>query len=128
MSAEQRERPLLAIMLLSAEAEKLRSALILARCEIALGGAARLFIQGPATTLVIPPISAADDEACAAAGEPRLGQLLDEALADGLSVMLCETGLTIARSDQSRIDPRIEISGPIAFLAGIDKEMRLLTI
>lgn len=118
----------LAILLVSDDATRLRAALVLARTEIALGGAARLFLQGEAATLLRPPISSPRDAAWRKAGEPMLAVLLDESLADGVSVSLCQSGLALAGFDAGELDPRIEISGPIAFLAATGPGVRLLAL
>jgi predicted peroxiredoxin len=121
-------RPPLAIILVTHDPARLRAALTLGRAEVALGGAARLFLQGEAAQLLRPPVSEPRDAAWAAAGEPTLAQLLDEALDDGVAVSLCQSGLAMARLDAETIDGRLEISGPIAFLGAAGPDIRLLTL
>lgn len=119
-------RPPLALMLVGADAARLRAALILARSEIALGGSARLFIQGEAVSLLRRPMISPQDEAWRAAGEPTLAALLDEALEDGVAISLCQSSLAMAAMEAGMLDPDINLSGTIAFLAEIDPDMRLI--
>lgn len=120
------ERPPLALIVVSPDPTRLRAALVLAHCEIALGGQARLFLQGEAVPLVRQPVTAAQDGAWRAAGEPALAELLDEALKDGVAISLCQTGLAQAGLQASALDMRIELSGPLAFLAAVGPDVRLL--
>ncbi len=121
-------RPPLALMLVSADASRLRAALILARSEIALGGSARLFIQGEAAALLRRPMTSPQDEAWRAAGEPTLAALLDEALEDGVAISLCQSSLAMADMMASDLDPDVVLTGTIAFLAAAGADVRLLTL
>ncbi|MBO9576757.1 MAG: DsrE family protein [Sphingobium sp.] len=121
-------RPPLALLLVSADPARLRAALTLGRAEIALGGAASIFLQGEAAALLKSPIADPRDTAWAAAGEPTLAALFDEALDDGIAVSLCQSGLAMAGIEASVLDPRIVLTGPIAFLSNVGDEMRLLTL
>ncbi|HEY1124216.1 MAG TPA: peroxiredoxin [Sphingobium sp.] len=121
-------RPPLALLLVSADPARLRAALTLGRAEIALGSEASIFMQGEAAALLKPPIADPRDDAWVAAGEPALGQLLDEALDDGVAVSLCQSGLAVAGIGAGMLDPRITLTGPIAFLAEVQGEMRLLAL
>lgn len=122
------ERPPLALILVSPEPTRLRAALALARAEVALGSAARIFLQGEAAALLRPPISAPQDAAWRAAGEPSLAALLDEALDDGVAISLCQSGLALTGLSAEDIDQRIELSGPVAFLAAAGAQIRLLSL
>lgn len=121
-------RPPLALILAGADLARLRAALVLARCEIALGGTAQLFVQGEAVPLLRLPIAAPQDDAWCAAGEPMLAELLGEALADGVAISLCQSGLAMAAMTASDVPAGILITGPIAFLAAIDAQTRLLIV
>lgn len=118
----------LALILISADVARLRAALILTRAELALGGAARLFLQGEAAALLRPPVCDPRDAHWIAAGEPSLAVLLDAALDDGVTLSLCQSGLAMAQMDAATLDPRIELSGPIAFLAAAGPDTRLLAL
>lgn len=119
-------RPPLALILANADPTRLRAALVLARCEIALGGSARLFLQGEAVTLLRAPIVAPRDEAWYAAGEPPLAVLITEALEDGVLLSACQSGLAMAGMTATDLPPGVVPSGPIAFLAAVRAETRLL--
>ena len=85
-----------------ATADDLATALTLALAQRALGGAARLFVDGAAVALV----GGADG-------------LLDEALADGIAVTLCQTGLAAAGLEAARLDSRLGYGGLLGMLAGL---------
>ena len=126
MTAGPPERSLLACVIVENNAERLRAALIVARCEVALGGEARLFLQGPAVGLLHPPIESDQDATWLAAGEPALGALLLEALDDGVAISVCQSGLVMARMPADGLDKRVAIGGSVGFLAALDSNARLL--
>ena len=118
----------LAILLVSDDPARLRTALTLARTEIALGGTAQIFLQGEAAPLLRSPITSPRDADWLAAGEPNLATLLDEALEDGVAISLCQSGLAMANIKAHELDSRLTFSGPVAFLATITQGVRLLSI
>lgn len=118
----------LALLVVSADPSRLRAALTLARAEVALGSKAAIFLQGEAAALLKPPIADVRDRAWLAAGEPSLVQLLDETLDDGVAISLCQSGLAMAEIRASDLDPRIALTGPIAFLSEVHGETRLLAL
>ena len=122
------QRPPLAILLVSDDKARLRAALMLAHAEIALGGTAQIFLQGEAAAMLRPPIAAPQDADWLKAGEPSLATLLDEALEDGATLSLCQSGLAKAGMEADALDPRIMLSGPIAFLAAAGPGVRLLSL
>jgi predicted peroxiredoxin len=121
-------RPPLALLLVSHDFARFRAALAFARAEVALGGGASLFLQGEAAALLCPPVADPKDAAWTAAGEPALASLLDEALDDGVTISLCQSGLAMASIDAATLDARIEVTGPVAFLAKAGPDMRLLAM
>ena len=118
----------LAILLVSDDPGRLRTALTLARMEIALGGSVQIFLQGEAAPLLRTPIASPRDADWLAAGEPSLATLLDEALEDGVTISLCQSGLAKAGFDAGELDPRIAMSGPTAFLSAAGPGVRLLAL
>jgi predicted peroxiredoxin len=120
-------RPPLALLLVSADFARLRAALTLARVEVALGGTAHLFLQGEAAALLRPPIRDTRDDEWLSVGDPSLATLVDETLDDGVRISVCQTGLALAKLDAAAIEPRIEQTGPVAFLADAAETTRLLT-
>ena len=121
-------RPPLALLLVSADTARLRAALTFARAEIAVGGAAHVFLQGEAAALLKPPVSDPRDADWIAAGDPALADLLDEALDDGARISLCQSGLALAGMNAADLDRRIELTGPVAFLADAGPDMRLVAL
>lgn len=126
MSGPPGHRPPLALILAGTDPARLHAALVLARCEIALGGSAHLFLQGEAVALLRPPIAAPQDTAWQAAGEPPLAALVREAVADGVLLSACQSGLAMAGMTAEELPPGVALSGPIAFLATAGSETRLL--
>jgi len=118
----------LALLVVTADAARLRAALALARAEVALSGEAQVFLQGAAAILLKPPVSDPQDAAWRAVGEPTLADLLDAALDDGVTISLCQSGLAMAGMDAGDLDSRIALTGPVAFLAGAGPDVRLLTL
>jgi predicted peroxiredoxin len=121
-------RPPLALLLTVADPARLRAALMLALCELALGGTARLFVFGAAAGLLAAPVTSPEDDATRAAGEPALAELLDEALDASVPITACQSGLAIAQARADALDPRIAIGGLIGFLAAMAPQDRLLTL
>jgi predicted peroxiredoxin len=121
-------RPPLALLLVSDDRARLRAALAFARAEVALGGVASLFLQGEAAAMLRAPVSDPKDAAWRAAGEPDLVTLLDEALDDDVTISLCQSGLAMAGMDAATLDKRIEVTGPVAFLAKAGPDMRLVAL
>lgn len=119
------ERPPLLLIATTADAERLRGALTLACAESAIGGHVRLFLQLDAVGLIAPPVIAPHDEAHAAAGLPRLCELLDNALDLGVAVIACQSGLALAGVAADALDPRVTVGGPIAVLAETGPKTRI---
>ncbi|WP_156678381.1 DsrE family protein [Sphingomonas profundi] len=114
----------LTIIVADAAPERFRTALSIAAAQAALGGGARLFLQGAAVALLrggeVP-----GDAAHAAAGLPALALLLEEALALGVTLVACQSGLHLAGLDAASLDPRIEQGGLVSLLQGLGDD-RLL--
>ncbi len=107
----------LTIVLASADHDRLRSALGMAAAQAALGGAARLFLDGPAAGLVEPPIASAGDDRHKTAGLPTLAQLVETALDLGVTITLCQTGLALAGISAEQVDLRFQTGGMTRLLA-----------
>ncbi|PTQ12988.1 peroxiredoxin [Sphingomonas oleivorans] len=105
--------------------ERFRAALSLAAAQAALGASARIFCQGMAVTLLRSDLVVPGDAAQEAAGLPRLGQLLDEALALGVELIACQSGLHLTGMDAARLDPRMRTGGFIGLLQDLGED-RLL--
>ncbi|AUW59809.1 peroxiredoxin [Sphingobium sp. SCG-1] len=117
----------LKIVLLTADPERLRGALAAAAAHVALGGDADIFLQMDAAALV-SSTPAPRDAAHTAAGMPTLTALMTEALALGVKLTACQSGLTLTAIDARSLDPRIAISGTVAFLQSVGDTDRLLFV
>ncbi|WP_340264887.1 DsrE family protein [Sphingobium mellinum] len=116
----------LRIIVATADAERLRGALVLAAGQAALGGRASLFLQLDAVTLLRTPISTPRDEAHAAAGLPTLAALIEDAVALGVSLLACQSGLALAGITADALPAGVEASGPLSFLQATSDEARLI--
>lgn len=116
----------LRIIVTTADAERLRGALVLATAQAALGGRAGIFLQLDAVALLRQPMTAPGDAAHQAAGLPMLGALMEEAAALGVSILACQSGLALADLTADLLPAGVEISGPVSFLQETDDEARLL--
>ena len=112
----------LTIVVAEAAPARLRTALLLALAQAALGGRARLFCDGPAVALLRTPITAPDDAAQAAAGLPPLAMLVEEALAAEVRILLCQTGLHLAGLAADAFDPRLRFGGMVGLLAALEDD------
>lgn len=110
----------LKLVILTPDAERFRGALTVAAAHAALGGDAALFLQLDAVALLRPPLAAPQDAAHGAAGLPTLAALLDEALALGVVVTACQSGLALTGLDAAALDPRIHTGGAVGFLQAGD--------
>jgi predicted peroxiredoxin len=116
----------LRIVVATADAERLRGALVMAAAQAALGGRAALFLQLDAVALLRHPMSAPLDEAHRAAGLPALGQLVEEALGLGVTILACQSGLALAGLSAQHLPDGVEVGGPVGFLQQTGDEARLL--
>jgi peroxiredoxin family protein len=117
----------LTIVVASADADRLRSALGMAATQAALGGGARLFIDGPATALLAGPFTSPRDADHQAAGLPTLGELIETTLTLGVAVIACQSGLALAGIAADRLDPRITTGGMAMILASLGDD-RLIAL
>ena len=116
----------LRIVLITADAERLRGALVLASAQAALGGRASIFLQLDAVALLRNPIEAPEDGAHRAAGLPSLRQLIAEALGLDVGILACQSGMALHDIAASDLPEGVSISGPIAFLQQTEDQARLI--
>lgn len=114
------------IIATTAEAERLRGALVLAAAQAALGGEASLFLQLDAVALLRPPVTAPRDEAHQAAGLPSIATLIEDALALGVTISVCQSGMALAGLSPDMLPAGMDMSGPVAFLQQTGADARLL--
>ena len=107
----------LTIIVAGQDPARLRSALGMAATQAALGGPARLFLDGTAVSLLRAPVVGPDDAEHQAAGLPTLGELVDTCFALGARIILCQTGLALAGLAAASLDPRLETGGMTRILA-----------
>jgi len=114
------------IIVTTADAERLRGALILACAHAASGGRASLFLQLEAVSLLKQPISAPRDDAHKLAGLPTLADLIAEARALGVHLTACQSGLALCHLTPHDLPQGMDVGGPVSFLHSTGDEARLL--
>ncbi|WP_343518884.1 peroxiredoxin [Sphingomonas sp.] len=115
----------LTIIAAGADVERFRAALSLACAQAALGGTARLYCHEAAVGLLVPGTDP-DDALRAAAGLASRAQLLEEALASGVTLIACQTGLAAAGVAFDALPAGVEPGGLVSLLADL-REDRLIT-
>jgi predicted peroxiredoxin len=106
----------LTIVVAGTDEERFHAALSLAAASAALGLRSRLFLQGEAARLMRDLRSAADDHR-RSVGVPTLGDLLDEALALGVQLIVCQSGLALAGMHAEDLPPHVTTGGLVELLA-----------
>lgn len=106
----------LTIIVASADEERFRSALEVAAANAALDRTTRVFLQGAAASLLQLPTADAE-ESSGGTGAPTLAQLLEEALALGASVTVCQSGLALAGLRADQLPDGVETGGLVELLA-----------
>ena len=117
----------LTIVIADISSERFRSALNLALATAALGGQARLFLDGEAVSILRQPIAGWEDESYEAAGLPTLPALCAEALDAGVRLILCQSGMAMTGAEPRDYDPRVEVGGMVSLLQGLGED-RLVAI
>jgi len=115
-----------AIIVADANHERLRTALITACAQAALGGAVSFFLQGAAVGLLRNPIEDPDGPRQLAAGLPTLAQLFEETAAMGVGFAACQSSLALLSASAADFDQRIQWAGMIGFLSTVEPDDRLL--
>lgn len=105
----------------------LRAALELAASNAALGGRARVFVQGEAVAALALPLHSVHDEDYRAAGLPTLADLFEEALALGVEAIACQSGLALMGLTADMLDARLSFGGPVGVLRDLEDD-RLIAI
>lgn len=116
----------LRIIVTTGDAERLRGALVLACAQAALGAKASIFLQLDAVGLLQPSTLAPRDEAHRAAGLPTLATLVEEAVALGVALIACQSGLSLCHLSADKLPKGVEIGGPVSFLQATQDQARLL--
>jgi predicted peroxiredoxin len=113
------------ILVAGDDGDRLHAALSFAAAGAASGNVVRVHLHEGAVGLLRAPIRAPADADRARSGIPMLAELLDEVLALGVTISVCQSGLALYGIDLETLDPRIEAQGPVGFLAmaGDDRPM-----
>lgn len=107
----------LTILVAADDGDRLHAALSFAAAGAARGDIVRLHLHEGAVGLLREPVRAPADADRARAGIPMLAELLEEVLALGVSISVCQSGLALYAIDLETLDSRIEAQGPVGFLA-----------
>ncbi len=99
------------------EAKRFHAALEVAAANAALGRSTRIFLQAQAVSLV-------RDEFHAAPGLPSAREMLAEAVALGVRISACQSGLALAGLEAGALPEGVETEGLVSFLmAGTDDQL-----
>lgn len=116
----------LAIVVAEANHARLHATLTLACAAAALGRPVRLFFHGEAVAALRSEHHWQGDATYAAAGLPPLGELVESALALGVKLMACQSGLQLLGLTPDAINDGIEAAGMVAFLADAREDELIL--
>lgn len=114
----------LTIVVVGNDPERFHAALAIAAANAALGARSRIYLHAAAAVLA--------DRACPAMhgsqgdGVPTLGELLDEALAIGVAIIVCQSGLAAAEISAETLTSGIATGGLIELLSALDGDQLLM--
>jgi predicted peroxiredoxin len=117
----------LTIVVADMSSERFRTALVMAAAHAALGGKARLFLQGEAVSILRAPIAGTEDETHEAAGLPTLGELIDDTLALGVTMTGCQSGQALFDATADEFHPALAWAGMTTVLAELGED-RLVVV
>ena len=119
---------MLALIIAGPDPERLRTGLVLAAAQSALGETVHLFFQGDSLGLIRQPIADPDALRQAATGLPTLAQLFEEALGLGATVGGCQSSLALLKLTPADFDPRVEWGGMVGLMSRLGTDDRLLVV
>ena len=99
----------------------------MALAQAALGGGARVFLNGEAVRIIREPIAGWEDASYADAGLPTLPTLYEEALKAGVKIIVCQSGMQMTTASASDYDERVEYGGMVSLLRSVG-DGRLVTV
>jgi predicted peroxiredoxin len=117
----------LTIVVADISSERFRSSLNMALAQAALGGSARIFLDGEAVSIIREPIAGWEDDAYEEAGLPTLPKLYAEALDAGVRIILCQSGLAMTGAEPRDYDARVEFGGMVSLMAELGED-RLVAV
>nr|WP_221240433.1 DsrE family protein [Sphingobium boeckii] len=115
------------VIVIEGSSERLRGALSIAAAHAALGGNARIFLQGEAVRAIREPLQGWEDDTHEDAGLPALAILFDEALKLGVRIIACQSGLQLANARPEDFDPRVDYGGLVSVMQDLGED-RLVTV
>lgn len=117
----------LTIIVADISSERFRAALNLALATVALGGSARVFLDGEAVAILRQPIAGWEDDRYEEAGLPALPALCAEALDAGVRLILCQSGMAMTGAEPRDYDARVQYGGMVSLLADLGED-RLVVV
>lgn len=120
------DMPALNIIIAVADGARFYAALETAMATAALGRPVRVFIQGEAAALLRAPMSFSGDAARRAAGQGDLASMVDEAIAMGIDLFVCQSGMALAGMAAIELASQVRTAGLVSFMAGVGADDRLL--
>lgn len=117
----------LTIIVANISTERFRCALSTAAAQAALGGRARIFLNGESVTIIRAPIVGLEDEAHAAAGQPMLAQLFEEVLGLGVEIIVCQSAMHMTGTEPKDFDARVHFGGLVSLMQSLGDD-RLLAL
>lgn len=117
----------LTIVVADVSSERFRCGLNLALAQAALGGGARVFLDGEAVSIIREPIAGWEDAAHEDAGLPTLPALYADALDAGVRIILCQSGMAMTGAQARDFDARVEAGGMVSLLQTLGED-RLVVV
>ncbi len=117
----------LTIIVADVSSERFRCALSLATAQAALGGKARIFLQGESVSIIRAPMVGWEDDVYADAGQPTLEQLFGESLDLGVQIIVCQSAMQMTGAEPRDFDARVEYGGVVSVMQSLGED-RLVTV
>ena len=106
----------LALVIGSLAEDRLHATLSLASAAAALGREVEIFLHAGAVAVLREGVRFDGDAALVAAGVPTIAGLIETALALGVGITACQSGLALTGMDAGWLNPAIRAGGLVDFL------------